>query len=288
MTHGVCAWGERECCVGAWVRVRVVCLCLLGASLSNATLTLNPYTQRVAMGIIGDSLIKLCTLMAWCCDFSEVMPEAIAKPGETPTAVIDGNCWVYECACGISSGLSAEAGFRLFDKFLFAYKKRLLYVQKCGWTPIIVFDGRRLPLKSNTHLKREEARKKARKKAEAIKQVDPSVRTSDLSTFHPTHDLIHRLVLALRQSGYEVIVAPHEGDPQCAFLANTGKAHIVITRDSDLIAHGCPIIFFWNRVYHPGEPGGFGGKFYYKRSLFRCAQGIWKPIIRLGSTTSLR
>ena len=164
------------------------------------------------MGIVGDSLIKLCTLLAWACDFSDVLPSTAAPEGETPTAVIDGNCWVYECACGICSGLTTESGYASFDAFVHAYKKRLAYVRKCGWSVIIVFDGRRLPLKRATHLKREAARKKAKAKAAKTKIG------SGLSTFHPTHELIHRLVLSLREASYDTIVAPHEGDPQCVFF----------------------------------------------------------------------
>ena len=63
---------------------------------------------------------------------------------------------------------------------------------------------------------------------------------------------------------------------------HTGKAHIVITRDSDLIVHGCKCIFFWNSIYRAAQTGGYGGKLYWKRSLWRCAEGLWKPILKLG------
>lgn len=227
------------------------------------------------MGIQGGSLIKLCTLLAWACDFSELKHSEIVSEGETPSAVIDGNCWIYECACGLVSGLTAGAA-AAYAAFLKSYMVRIAYVRKCGWTPIIVFDGRSVPIKRATNDKRAARRKKAAVKAKS------GGRTSDLSSFKPTHKLVHRLVLSLREAGETVFVAPHEGDPQCAYLANTGKAHVVITRDSDLIAHECKCIFFWNSVYKAAFPGGFGGKFYWKPSLWRCAKGLWKPIIKLG------
>ena len=230
------------------------------------------------MGIHGGSLIKLCTLLCWAVDFCEVLAAKISPKNTTPTAVVDGNCWIYECACGIVSGLSAKSEYSSFGEFLRRYKTRLDYVKKCGWEIIIVFDGRRLPLKKDTHAKRESSRRKAA----ARRQTTAKVAVSDLSTFHPSHELIHRLVLSLQEVNHQVIVAPHEGDPQCAYFMHTGKAHIVITRDSDLIAHGCKCVFFWNSIYHAAQSGGYGGKLYWKGSLWRCADGLWKPILKLG------
>ena len=139
------------------------------------------------MGIHGDSLIKLCTLGCWVCDFSEVDVDLFKTPaGRKPKAVIDGNCWVYECACGISSGLCKERGFASYSKFLKTYKRRLNYVKKCGFDVIVVFDGRRLPLKQVTHQKREKAREKARQKAatrkDAVEEKNPNQKIVSEST----------------------------------------------------------------------------------------------------------
>ena len=49
------------------------------------------------MGIVG-GLITLCTLAEWAVDFSEVVAADCCSKGATPTAAIDGNCWIYECA----------------------------------------------------------------------------------------------------------------------------------------------------------------------------------------------
>ena len=229
------------------------------------------------MGIVG-GLITLRTLAEWAVDFSEVVAADCCSEGETPTAAIDGNCWIYECACGIVAGL--ESGCPgAFNRLLFAFKKRIDYVRKCGWDTIIVFDGRSLPIKKATNDKRAARRSKAKKHKQNKGKRGVG---SDLSGFKVTHDLIHRLVLSLQTFGETVLVAPHEGDSQCAFLVNNGKAHIVITRDSDLIPHGCRCIFFWNSTYKCAMPGGFGGKFYYKPSLWRCQQGLWNPILQLG------
>lgn len=229
------------------------------------------------MGIQGGSLISLCTLLAWACAFSDVIISMVVPEGEIAKAAIDGNCWIYECSCGIVAGLEKGTA-ESFAKLVANYKKRVAYVRECGWKPIIVFDGRSMPIKKATNDQRAARRRKAKRKRTGNTRRG----RSDLSSFKVTHDLIHRLVLALREAGETVLVAPHEGDPQCAYLVNSGKAHIVITRDSDLIAHGCKCIFFWNSLYHKGGPGGYGGKFYFRPQLWRCSSGLWKPIIKLG------
>ena len=81
------------------------------------------------MGIQGDSLIKLCTLLCWAVDFCEVLAAKVAPKSTSPTAVVDGNCWIYECACGIVAGLSAENEYASFGEFLRRYKTRLDYVK---------------------------------------------------------------------------------------------------------------------------------------------------------------
>ena len=49
------------------------------------------------MGI--KNLILLCTTASSVCDFSAITPSRVYLYSDaTPTAVIDGNCWIYECA----------------------------------------------------------------------------------------------------------------------------------------------------------------------------------------------
>ena len=43
---------------------------------------------------------------------------------------------------------------------------------------------------------------------------------------------------------------------------------MVVTRDSDLIVHGCKCVFFWNARYHKSSDLG-GGKLYWRPYLSR-------------------
>lgn len=51
-----------------------------------------------------------------------------------------------------------------------------------------------------------------------------------------------RVASALRRAGVEYLVAPFEADAQCAYLARSGAVAGVITEDSDLVAHGVPLV----------------------------------------------
>jgi len=48
----------------------------------------------------------------------------------------------------------------------------------------------------------------------------------------------------LQAAGVRCLVAPCEADAQLAHLATTGKIHACITEDVDLLAYGCPRVFF--------------------------------------------
>jgi len=48
----------------------------------------------------------------------------------------------------------------------------------------------------------------------------------------------------LQAAGVRCLVAPCEADAQLAHLATSGKIHACITEDVDLLAYGCPRVFF--------------------------------------------
>ena len=132
----------------------------------------------------------------------------------TPKAVIDGNCWIYECAYKLARGIEANDP-AIFDQFWSRYLKRIEHVSKCGWVPSIVFDGRSLPIKKITDDKRRIVRQTARAKADKLVSEGHGETTAAAnaatSAFKATHDIIHRLVVCIRTAGYAVIVSPHEG-----------------------------------------------------------------------------
>lgn len=52
------------------------------------------------------------------------------------------------------------------------------------------------------------------------------------------------MICALREEGFEYVVAPYEADAQLAHLARTGQVAAVATEDSDLAAYLAPVILF--------------------------------------------
>lgn len=66
----------------------------------------------------------------------------------------------------------------------------------------------------------------------------------DATAVDVTPDLARVLLRRLGEMGVEFVVAPYEADAQLAHLALTGRADIVATIDSDLLAYGCPRVLF--------------------------------------------
>ena len=59
-----------------------------------------------------------------------------------------------------------------------------------------------------------------------------------------TPEVAKAFIDALQQRGVQFIVAPYEADAQMAYLALNGWVDVVLTEDSDLLAYGCPTVFF--------------------------------------------
>ena len=196
-----------------------------------------------------------------------------------PLVVVDGNCWLYECsyylARGLALGHDYHKGFNLFMK---RFMQRVDWVTKRGFQIQIVFDGRRLQAKHTTDADRREIRAKNKKIAAELErsgQGDTDAAHEAYSkSFAVTNELIHKVYKKLQSKGVPVVIAPHEGDAQCAWYALFGHADIVITRDSDLIVHGCKCIFFWNKKYVASSKLG-GGKIYWRPYLDRkLSEGV--------------
>ena len=123
-------------------------------------------------------------------------------------------------------------------------KVRLLQVS--GVTPIIVFDGARLPMKKRIETQRKKAREDSRMKAEeflkageinkAIRKFMEAVEINSLMVYHLTQ--------VLESMNIQFIVAPYESDAQLTYLFKAGKIDAVITEDSDLLAYGVTRVFF--------------------------------------------
>ena len=208
-------------------------------------------------------------------DFSDLNPAKVISLStdderdwelHPPHAVVDGNCWLYECsyylARGLALGEDYDQGFR---EFMARFMQRVNYVKKRGFKITIVFDGHRLRAKQCTDSQRRDVRAKNKRivsELEAVGQGETEAAHAAYNkSFVVTNALIHRVHRELAANGIPVFIAPHEGDAQCAWFSLYNYADVVITRDSDLIVHGCKCVFFWNKRYHPSSTIG-GGKLY--------------------------
>ena len=117
-----------------------------------------------------------------------------------------------------------------------------------GITPVIVFDGDRLPAKGGEEKERRERRAECMRKG----HERLAARDRDGATFmfaqglDITPAMAHELIAALKREGFEFIVAPYEADAQIAALAQLGAkgepggVDIVFTEDLTSWLTGAP------------------------------------------------
>jgi 5'-3' exonuclease len=191
------------------------------------------------------------------------LPEVL-RPWLTPVevskykgkrAAVDAYSWLhkgaYSCALELGTG----------EKWWVRQKRDAPYVRYClhraqmlrhfGVTPVIVFDGDRLPAKGNEEAERRERRAEAKRKGNerlAAKDRDGAAFAFSQG-LDVTPAMAHELIAALKREGFEFVVAPYEADAQIAALAamgggEPGGVDIVFTEDSDLVAYACPTVLF--------------------------------------------
>ena len=112
--------------------------------------------------------------------------------------------------------------------------------------PIMIFDGAKLQMKAGTENERERHRTENKRKAEEFLRQGNTVMAHKLysAAVDITPEMAYKFVQVAKQMGIEHIVAPYEADAQLAYMWRTGKADIVITEDSDLLAFGVKKCFF--------------------------------------------
>jgi 5'-3' exonuclease len=137
---------------------------------------------------------------------------------------------------------------------------------KSGITPVVIFDGAYSQDKAATQKKRQESKQKkkddaAKCKAEIL-ALDILERTPAMVTKLRKHmanlSYIARedkdtMINVLRAVGIPCLVATGEAEKLCAMLCREGKATVAYSKDTDLIAYGCPIAItdFGQYMYNP-------------------------------------
>jgi exonuclease-1 len=145
---------------------------------------------------------------------------------------------------------------KIIERLLEHLKDEIVKFLKFGITLIFIFDGDYIDEKSETQTKRKEDKKKRIREAEEIKkeilELDELERTPQMTTNlrKKMHHLGYvsteekQLVsLILKSLGIPVLRATGEGEKLCAMLSLEGKVDAVYTRDTDVLAMGCPLMF---------------------------------------------
>ncbi|XP_073386862.1 exonuclease 1 isoform X3 [Physcomitrium patens] len=164
---------------------------------------------------------------------------------------IDTYSWLHKAAFSCSKELCLGLPN---DKYIDYCMHRVNMLRHFGLQPVLVFDGGGLPMKSDQEMKRARSRKENLERALEHERLGNF--TAAMQCYQRAVDITpaiaFRLIKVLRQENVEYVVAPYEADAQMAFLARNGHVDLVITEDSDLIAYGCPQIFFKMDKYGQG------------------------------------
>mmetsp|Transcript_5428 Transcript_5428/g.8007 ORF Transcript_5428/g.8007 Transcript_5428/m.8007 type:complete len:577 (+) Transcript_5428:79-1809(+) len=156
---------------------------------------------------------------------------------------VDGYVWLHRGAYSCAKEIVQRIRTEKFINYGLSMAKMLQYY---NITPVLVFDGARLPAKSGKEKERHDRRKKAREKA---------IRLQNQGYLGEAHEcykkavdispaLAFQFITKLREAQVECIVAPYEADAQLAYLERSGYVDGVITEDSDLIPYGATCVLF--------------------------------------------
>eukprot|EP00659_Diplonema_papillatum_P004873 gene4873-7520_t len=163
---------------------------------------------------------------------------------------VDTYCWLHKFGYNDAEQLCTGKGT---TGYLRSIVKRVEMLQRAGLYPVMVFDGADFPLKSGTNAERRAKRSREQVRAELLKNANrvQDARAAYGKGLEITPAIAQSLIRVLRAKGVECIVAPFEADAQLAYLAKTGYIDLVITEDSDLVAHGTPRTLF--KMDHAGK-----------------------------------
>eukprot|EP00922_Rhytidocystis_sp_ex-Travisia-forbesii_P018285 GHVS01027183.1.p1 GENE.GHVS01027183.1~~GHVS01027183.1.p1 ORF type:complete len:657 (+),score=94.90 GHVS01027183.1:292-2262(+) len=160
---------------------------------------------------------------------------------------VDAMCWMHRgaVACAIELVRGTPS-----DKFLKFVVHMIQLLMENDITPVLVFDGDRIPAKSGEEISRRKRRDEAR--TEGIRLLeDPTARLNAkelqskcTQAISITGEMVDRVIQACHIMNVEFVVAPFEADAQLAYMCRTGYVTCVVTEDSDLLAYGCPRVVF--------------------------------------------
>ncbi|XP_042426673.1 exonuclease 1-like [Zingiber officinale] len=172
---------------------------------------------------------------------------------------IDAYSWLHKGAYSCSMQLCLDMSGDVANRYLSYFMHHINLLRHHQITPVVVFDGGKIPCKSATEHERQSRRKA---NLEMAKKKLKEGNAADAAEFfrkaiHVTPSMAYKLIQKLRSESIEFVVAPYEADAQLAYLSSRepdqGGIAAIITEDSDLIAYGCQAIVFKMDRYGYGE-----------------------------------
>jgi flap endonuclease-1 len=173
---------------------------------------------------------------------------------------------------------------KIVERWLDHLKDEIVKFLKYGITLNFIFDGAYIDEKSETQLKRREEKQKRITEAEELKKKIFKLDELERTPKHVTelrkkmHHLGYissedkKLVeTILKNLGFPVLHATEEGEKLCAMLCIEGKIDAVYSRDTDVLAMGCPLMF--------GEEAGWLHNPISGKMELSVKCSIFKPIL---------
>jgi hypothetical protein len=180
---------------------------------------------------------------------------AVESPQRKAVIAIDVSVWIQSAASNphvdsiVSSQLHAEPMVPVTAPFDYC-DKRCKLLQRNNFTPVVVVDGARNPLKEEENTAR--TRNDDEWTDEFLELYNMYQFPDDYSlndvlvqrkrTIFPREDVIWEVINGLRQSGVCVVCGPFEADSQIVDLYNQGIIDAAISTDTDLIGQGVPYV----------------------------------------------
>ena len=162
------------------------------------------------------------------------------------TLGFDGHVFLHHFVYACAADILLHDDYKPLSKM---FRQRCQQIVGQGITPIVVFDGGRLPAKHST----DQARAEARARAYARHQLNADPAAQALVAAGRLGDRAVRAVIEeLCEHGIKYIVAPYEADAQLAYMSNKGIIWGAVTVDSDFVMHGVKRIFY-KVDYHFGN-----------------------------------
>ena len=159
-------------------------------------------------------------------------------------AGIDGYTWLHRSLYCIGEGILKNPVD--ITKCINYFTKKLQLLLRHEITPIFIFDGDKLPMKTSEEDKREIKRKEYEKEAENMLRMNNVYGAiyKKIEAFDVTPEFAYEFMKILKIYNVEYYVAPYEADAQLAYLSHINYIDFIITEDSDLLAYGCKCVLY--------------------------------------------